>query len=160
MWLKAPQQFKGYVDESLNKNLFDEDNFFCTGDIVRIDEGGNVIIVGRQKDIIIRKGENVAPLEVENLLLKHPKVADVAVIGLETDIGGRGELACAVVVPAGEERITLEEIGAFLGEAKLSKRKWPEQLEFLDALPKTPTGKIEKLKKLKPMFTARLPEKV
>ena len=158
LWLRAPQLFKGYVDESLNQDAFDSDGFFCTGDLVHLDGGGNVIISGRQKDIIIRKGENIAPREIEDLLINHPKVADVAVIGLVTDIGGRGELACAVVVSAGDEPITLEEVGEYLQSEGLSKRKWPEQLEFLHMLPKTATGKVEKIKKLRPQFSARLTE--
>ena len=114
-----------------------------------------VIITGRVKDIIIRKGENIAPFEVEVPLLKHPKIADVTVIGLDTDAGGRGELACAVVVSAADQPITLQEIGECLETEGLSKRKWPEQLEFVDMLPKNATGKVLK-RVLKEQFSAAI----
>ena len=152
--LRAPQLCKGYVDESLNRDAFTADGFFRTGDLVRIDDGGNLIIVGRQKDVIIRKGENIAPLEIEQLLMRHPKVADVAVIGLPEE--ERGELCCAVVVTAGDEPITLAEMRSYLEGEKLMKQKIPEQLELVAALPKNPTGKVLK-KDLKGQFSARVP---
>ena len=93
LWLRAPQLCKGYIDESLNqdRSIFDEDGYFCTGDQVRLDSDGNITITGRVKDIIIRRGENIAPKEIEDPLAQHPKVAAVAVVGLKTDAGGRGE---------------------------------------------------------------------
>lgn len=154
--LRAPQLCKGYVDESLNRDAFTEDGFFRTGDLVRIDDGGNLIIAGRQKDVIIRKGENIAPLEIEQLLMRHPKVADVAVIGLPEE--ERGELCCAVVVAAGDQPITLAELRAYLEGEKLMRQKIPEQLELVAALPKNPTGKVLK-KDLKGQFRARVPQR-
>ena len=109
---KAPQLMRGYLDSTLDAEAFDEDGFFRTGDLGRLDEGGNVIITGRLKDIIIRKGENVSAKEVEDHLYTHPKVADVAVIGLPD--AASGERVCAVIVTAGDEGITKPEMKDFL----------------------------------------------
>ena len=79
---KAPQMMLGYVDAELDAHAFDADGFFRTGDLGTVDADGFVRITGRLKDIIIRKGENIAAKEVEDLLFTHPLVADVAVIGL------------------------------------------------------------------------------
>ena len=93
--------------------------------------------------MIIRKGENISAKEVEDLLFTHPKVGDVAVVGLPD--AASGERACAVVVPAdGAEPLTFDEMKAHLLDAGLITRKLPEQLEIVDALPRNPSGKIVK----------------
>ena len=79
---KAPQLMVGYLDAALDAEAFDDDGYFRTGDLGRLDERGMLVITGRLKDVIIRKGENVSAKEVEDHLYTHPKVADVAVIGL------------------------------------------------------------------------------
>ena len=108
-----------------------------------LDERGNVRITGRVKDIIIRNMENISAKELEDNLFTHPKVADVAVIGLPDD--RTGERACAVVVPADVGAPpALDELCAYLLERGLMKQKLPEQLELIDALPRNPTGKIVK----------------
>ncbi len=138
---KAPQLMKGYLDESLNADAFDEDGYFRTGDLgtLRFIEGrGYVVITGRVKDIIIRKGENISAKEVEDLLFTHPNVKDAAVIGLPDP--SSGERACAVIV--GE--LTLEQMGAFLSEKGLRKQAIPEQIEIVDVLPRNPAGKVLK----------------
>ena len=94
---KAPAADAGLPRPSLDADAFDEDGWFRTGDLGTLDADGNVTITGRLKDIIIRKGENISAKEVEDLLFTHPKVADVAVIGLPDP--KPGERACAVVVP-------------------------------------------------------------
>ena len=100
-------------------------------------------ITGRLKDVIIRKGENISAKEVEDLLFSHPKVADVAVVGLPD--ADRGELACAVVVTAeGQDPITFTEMTEHLSAAGLITRKLPERLELVDGLPRNPAGKILK----------------
>ena len=96
---KAPQLMLGYLDESLHADAFDEDGYFRTGDLGVLDAEGNLKITGRLKDIIIRNGENISAKEVEDLLYTHPKVADVAVIGLPDP--KTGERACAIVAPEG-----------------------------------------------------------
>ncbi len=95
---KGPQLFRGYLDSSLDADAFDEEGFFRTGDLGKLDAEGYITITGRLKDVIIRKGENISAKEVEDLLFTSPAIADVAVIGLPDDRSG--ERACAIVVPA------------------------------------------------------------
>jgi acyl-CoA synthetase (AMP-forming)/AMP-acid ligase II len=140
---KGPQAFRGYLDASLDAAAFDEDGWFRTGDLGVIDRDGHVVITGRVKDIIIRHGENISAKELEDLLFTHPKVADVAVVGLPDP--RTGERACAVVVPANAaDPPTLEELFAFLTDEGLAKQKVPEQLELVEALPRNPSGKVLK----------------
>ncbi len=140
---KAPQLMKGYLDSSLDADAFDEEGYFRTGDLGRLDERGNLIITGRVKDIIIRKGENVSAKEVEDLLYTHPKIADVAVIGLPDP--DSGERVCAIVQTAvGEEPITFDEMVGHLKEQGLMTQKLPEQLEVIDVIPRNPAGKVLK----------------
>jgi acyl-CoA synthetase (AMP-forming)/AMP-acid ligase II len=140
---KAPQMMKGYLDAELDKEAFDEDGWFRTGDLGKQDADGNLVITGRLKDIIIRMGENISAKEVEDLLYQHPKVADVAVIGLPD--ARTGERACAVVQSAdADDPITAVEMRDFLTGEGLMVQKVPEQLEFIDLLPRNPTGKILK----------------
>ena len=140
---KGPQVTLGYLDASLDQAAFDEDGWFRTGDLGTLDPDGNLTITGRLKDVIIRKGENISAKEVEDLLFTHPRVADVAVIGLPD--AESGERACAVVVaPPGEDPIGFDEMKQHLLDAGLITRKLPEQLEVVDALPRNPSGKIVK----------------
>ncbi len=141
--VRAPQLFKGYVDAALDREAFDEQGFFRTGDLGRIDAEGHLAISGRLKDVIIRKGENISPLEVENLLAQHPRVREVAVVGLPDEESG--ERACAVVACRSPgPPLELGEMVDFLREAGLMIQKIPEQLEIVDALPLGPSGKVAK----------------
>jgi acyl-CoA synthetase (AMP-forming)/AMP-acid ligase II len=140
--VRGPQVCMGYLDSSLDVDAFTDDGWFRTGDLGIIDADGYVSITGRLKDIIIRKGENISAKEIEDLLFTHPKVADVAVVGLPDPMSG--ERACAVIVTAGDEPITFDEMVAFLRDQQLSMHKVPEQLELVDALPRNPTGKVLK----------------
>ncbi|MEY2456391.1 MAG: cyclohexanecarboxylate-CoA ligase, partial [Acidimicrobiaceae bacterium] len=140
---KAPQLMKGYLESSLDADAFDADGWFKTGDLGTIDAGGNVRITGRVKDIIIRNMENISAKELEDILFTHPKVADVAVLGLPDP--RTGERACAVVVAAdAADPPVLQELCQFLLAAGLMKQKLPERLELVDALPRNPTGKVLK----------------
>jgi acyl-CoA synthetase (AMP-forming)/AMP-acid ligase II len=140
---KAPQLMLGYLDSSLDADAFDEEGYFRTGDLGVLNERGMLTITGRLKDVIIRKGENVSAKEVEDHLYRHPKVADVAVIGLPD--ADRGEMVCAVVQTAeGADPITLPELFEFLKGEGLMVQKIPEQLEIVDVIPRNPTGKILK----------------
>ncbi len=140
---KAPQVMRGYLDASLDAAAFDEEGYFRTGDLGRIDERGNVVITGRLKDVIIRKGENVSAKEVEDLLYLHPAIADVAVIGLPDP--DSGERVCAVVQLAeGADGLAFEDMVAFLKGEGLMNQKLPEQLELGDLLPRNPAGKVLK----------------
>jgi acyl-CoA synthetase (AMP-forming)/AMP-acid ligase II len=138
---KAPQLMRGYLDKALDQDAFDDDGYFRTGDLGTVDADGNVTITGRLKDIIIRKGENISAKEVEDLLFQHPKIADVAVIGLPEPASG--EIACAVVALK-EGTLTLLEISQFLKEKGLRNQAIPERLEIVDALPRNPAGKVLK----------------
>ena len=141
--LHAPQLLLGFVDARLDDDAFDADGFFMTGDRGRVDAEGYLTITGRSKDVIIRKGENISAAEVEALLMEHPSVAEVAVIGLPDE--GSGERACAVVrVEAGAAPLRFEEMVQHLETRDLMRQKIPEQLEHVDDMPRNPSGKIPK----------------
>ncbi len=140
---KGPQVCRGYLDSTLDKDAFDEEGFFRTGDLGFVDGEGYVVITGRLKDVIIRKGENISAKEVEDLLYTHDKVADVAVIGLPDP--KLGERCCAVVAlqDAGNT-LEFKEMVDFLKDKGLMMQKIPEQLEIVQAIPRNPSGKIVK----------------
>ena len=143
IWVKGPQLFQGYVDASLDSAAFDDRGFFGTGDLGRLDDDGFLTVTGRLKDVIIRKGQNINAKEIEDLLSMHPKVAEVAVVGLPDPT--TGERACAVVAshdPA--DPLTFEEMVSFLGDEQLMSQKIPEQLESVDGMPRDPDGTILK----------------
>ncbi|MFG3718924.1 class I adenylate-forming enzyme family protein [Streptomyces massasporeus] len=136
--LRGEAVCRGYLDPGQTAEAFDEDGFLRTGDLGRLTETGHLVLTGRLKDVIIRKGENISAQEIEDLLHRHPAVGDVAVIGLPD--AARGELVCAVVEqPPGAEALTLADVTAFLRTEGLSVHKLPERLEVLDALPRGET---------------------
>jgi acyl-CoA synthetase (AMP-forming)/AMP-acid ligase II len=141
--VKGPQVMRGYVDSSLDKDAFTADGWLHTGDMARFDEHGAVIITGRIKDIIIRKGENVSAKEVEDVLYTHPKVADVAVLGIPDE--ERGEMVVAFVVPkdAGDGP-TMHDVREHCKSVGLMTQKIPERIEVIDAMPRNPSGKVPK----------------
>jgi len=140
---KAPQLMLGYLDSSLDADAFDEEGFFRTGDLGVLNERNMLAITGRLKDIIIRKGENISAKEVEDHLFAHPKVLDVAVIGLPDP--ERGERVCAIVsTPDGSEPLAFDEMVEYLKGEGLMMQKIPEQLEHVEVVPRNPTGKILK----------------
>ena len=136
--LKGPMVFKGYTDPSLDADAFDDEGWFRTGDLGHLDETGHVVLTGRLKDVIIRKGENISAKEIEDLLYQHPLVNDVAVVGLPDR--ERGERVCAVVerVP-GSADLEFADMVDYLKAADLMMQKIPEQLEILDELPRNQT---------------------
>jgi cyclohexanecarboxylate-CoA ligase len=140
---KGPQVCLGYLDSSLDADAFDDEGYFRTGDLGFVDDEGYVVITGRLKDVIIRKGENISAKEVEDLLYTHDKVADVAVIGLPD--AALGERCCAVVALQDPgNRLEFKEMVAFLEDKGLMMQKIPEQLEIVDVVPRNPSGKIVK----------------
>jgi acyl-CoA synthetase (AMP-forming)/AMP-acid ligase II len=150
---KGPQLFRGYLDSTLDADAFDEEGFFRTGDLGKLDAEGYITITGRLKDVIIRKGENISAKEVEDLLFTSPAIGDVAVIGLPDDRSG--ERACAIVVPADPEAPpTLKDVFDFCSQAGLMTQKVPEQLEIVDVLPRNATGKVLK-HELRKQYTAK-----
>ena len=141
--VKGPMVFHGYTDPSLNADAFDEEGYFRTGDLGRLRPDGHLTLTGRLKDVIVRKGENISAKEIEDLLYTHPKVVEVAVIGLpDTE---RGERVCAVV-QLGDDAggLELTDVVAFCREAGLMTQKIPEQLEVRTDWPRAGTGKIVK----------------
>lgn len=129
---------KGYTDPVLTAGAFDEQGYFRTGDLGALREDGHLTITGRLKDIIIRKGENISAKEIEELLFSHPKVADVAVIGLPDR--ARGERVCAVVEQKpGTQPLSFDEMVAYFKQANVMMQKIPEQLEIVDCLPRNET---------------------
>jgi acyl-CoA synthetase (AMP-forming)/AMP-acid ligase II len=134
----------GYTDPVLDAQAFTPDGWFRTGDRGHLRPDGHVEVTGRTKDLIIRKGEKIAPLELETLLIQHPAVAEVAVLGLPD--AERGERVCAVLtLRAGAGAPSLAEVAAFLRAAGLMPQKVPEQLEIVSELPRTGLGKVAKL---------------
>jgi len=133
---------KGYCDPADTAKNFTDDGWFRTGDLGRLHPSGHLEVVGRLKEMIIRKGENIAPLEIETLLTARPEVAECAVVGLPDE--ERGELVCAAVVPAEGSQPTLEDVREWMAEAGLMPQKVPERLELLEELPRTGLAKIAK----------------
>lgn len=141
--IKGPTVFAGYLGPDA-PGAFDGQGFFRTGDVFEIagPDGQYLQHVDRAKDIIIRGGMNIAPAELEGLIAAHPKVAEVAVIGVPDTV--LGERTCAVVVVREGERVSLDELVAFLQEARIASFKLPERLETVSALPRNPLGKVLK----------------
>jgi non-ribosomal peptide synthetase component E (peptide arylation enzyme) len=139
--VRGPQLCRGYLDARLDAAAFDADGFFRTGDLGHRDSDGYLVITGRTKDVIIRKGENISAKEVEDVLYTHAKVSDVAVIGLPDP--ALGERACAVVSCRGEP-LAFAEMAEFLAKSGLARQKIPEQLEIVDQVPRNAAGKIQK----------------
>jgi acyl-CoA synthetase (AMP-forming)/AMP-acid ligase II len=141
--LRAPQLFRGYVDSSLDAQAFDDKGRFRSGDLGIQEQTGHVRVTGRIKDIIIRNGENISALEVEQALASHPKIQDVAVIGLPD--AKTGERCCAIVQPLDPSAMpSLSELGAHCRSLGLAKQKVPEQVEMADMIPRNDLGKIDK----------------
>ncbi|WHM38173.1 AMP-binding protein [Streptomyces sp. BPTC-684] len=136
--LRGEAVCQGYLDPAQTAEAFDAEGFLRTGDLGFVKPSGHLVLTGRLKDVIIRKGENISAKEIEDLLAAHPGVGDVAVVGLP-DVE-RGELVCAVVEqPRGVGELTLAEVTSYLRERGLSVHKLPERLEVVEALPRNET---------------------
>ncbi|WP_344242270.1 class I adenylate-forming enzyme family protein [Actinocorallia libanotica] len=140
----GPTIFSGYLEGSTGTVPFDERGDLCTGDVFEIagDRGEFLLYVDRAKDLIIRGGMNIAPVELENLIIRHPSVAEVAVIGYPDDV--LGEKTCAVIVPLAGSTVTHEEIIEYLRSQQIASYKLPEKTVVVDALPRNPVGKTLK----------------
>ncbi len=138
---RGAQMLVGYLHAEDEIGAFDADGYFRTGDLGRWD-GGHLVVTGRAKDIIIRNGENISPKEVEDLLIGHPGIAEVAVVGLPDP--RTGERACAVVVPANRLQPCVDDLREFLLRHGVAKFKIPEQVAIWDELPKNDAGKVLK----------------
>jgi len=140
--LRGPQCFSGYVDVRLNDAAIEADGWFKTGDLGTIDAAGNVRITGRLKDIIIRNAENISAVEVEDLLFRHPAIADAAVVGVPD--AHTGERVVAFVAVREGSVVELSEVRDHCRHQGLALQKCPEQLEVVDAIPRNAMGKVLK----------------
>ena len=141
---RGPNVFMGYFDEpELTARTLDEEGWYYSGDLCRMDEAGYIKITGRKKDIIVRGGENISSREVEDILLQHPKIHDACVVAMPDE--RLGERSCAyVVLKAPHHSLSLEEVVAFFSRKRVAKYKYPEHIVVIEKLPRTASGKIQK----------------
>ncbi|HAM7755513.1 TPA: medium-chain fatty-acid--CoA ligase [Escherichia coli] len=141
---RGPNVFMGYFDEpELTARALDEEGWYYSGDLCRMDEAGYIKITGRKKDIIVRGGENISSREVEDILLQHPKIHDACVIAMPDE--RLGERSCAyVVLKAPHHSLSLEDVVAFFSRKRVAKYKYPEHIVVIEKLPRTASGKIQK----------------
>jgi cyclohexanecarboxylate-CoA ligase len=143
LYARGSSMFAGYLKRP-HLNATDAEGWFDTGDLAFLDADGYVRINGRSKDIIIRGGENIPVMEIENLLYKHPAVAMVAIVGFPD--ARLGEKACAFVAVKPGHSFTLEDMSRYLSDNQVTRQYHPERLELMEDLPKTPSGKLQKFK--------------
>jgi len=144
IWSRGPELFVGYTDAAATEAAFSADGWFMTGDIGVLDDDGYLAITDRKKDIIIRGGENVSAQELEELLVRMPDVAEVAVVAAPDE--RLGEHACAIVrLAPGVDALELRDVTVALERTGLARQKWPEELRVVDDFPRTASGKIRKV---------------
>ena len=141
----GPNLVSGYFgNPELTRELW-QDSWFCTGDAGKIDEEGHVVLFGRKRDVIIRGGQNIYTSEIEELLMQHPKVNDVAIVRMPDPV--MGEKQCAYVIPKRGQTFDSEEMISFLQSKKLATYKLPERLEILAEFPLVAAGnKVDKIR--------------
>jgi 2,3-dihydroxybenzoate-AMP ligase len=140
--VRGPYTVRGYYDAvEHNAQAFTDDGFYKTGDVVRMTVGGNLVVEGREKDQINRGGDKVSAEELENHLLAHPGIRNVAAVAMIDDL--LGERTCVFVVPA-QADLRLQGLKKFLRERGIADFKLPDRLELVDELPRTAVGKISK----------------
>jgi 2,3-dihydroxybenzoate-AMP ligase len=141
--VRGPYTLRGYFRApEHNAKAFTPDGFYLTGDLMRLHPSGNYVVEGRRKDLINRGGEKISAEEVENLILAHPDVENVACVPVPDEV--LGERMCACVVPRPGAELELGELCDFLLAFEIAKHKLPERLEFFDELPLSPIGKVSK----------------
>ena len=143
MEVRGAPMFVGYLKKP---ELYgtDADGWFDTGDQAFLHPDGYIRITGRAKDIIIRGGENIPVVEVEYVLYRHTAVAEVAVVGVpDNRLGERG---CAFITLQAGGKLALDEMIRYLDEKGTAKQYWPEFLEIIKEMPRTPSGKVQKFK--------------
>ena len=141
LMVRCASMFCGYLKRPELYTVSPE-GWFDSGDLARMDDEGYIRITGRTKELLIRGGENVPVIEIENLLAEHPAVANVAIIGFPD--ARLGERACAFVVPRPGRTIDLEEVKRYLDECKVTKQYWPERVELIQEIPRTASGKVQR----------------
>lgn len=154
MWCRGPYTLRGYFRApEHNANSFTEDGFYRSGDMMRQHESGNYIVAGRKKDLINRCGEKISAEEVENLILSHDSVKNVACVAMPDPV--TGEKMCAYVVLQPHKTLEFGELSDYLLSQEIAKFKLPERLEVVDHFPLSSFGKVSK-KDLVAMITAKL----
>lgn len=159
LYFRGPQNSSGYYrdPEKTFSEAYDAEGWASPGDLAKIDDDGFIMIAGRKKDIIIRGGQNIYPGEIENALMSHPKVSNVAVVAMPDRI--MGEKACAFVIPAErQDPLTFEEMLDYLRTKKLANYKLPERLEIVETFPLASESKINK-KDLREIIAGKLSRK-
>ena len=143
--VSGPNLVSGYFgNPELTKQLW-RDGWFCTGDAGKVDEDGRIVLFGRKRDVIVRGGQNIYPSEIEELLMQHPKVSDVAIVRMPDPV--MGEKQCAYVIPKRGQTFAFEEIVSFLRSKKVAAYKLPERLETLSEFPLVAAGnKVDKIR--------------
>jgi cyclohexanecarboxylate-CoA ligase len=141
--VRSSSNFGGYLKRP-QWNATDAEGWFDTGDLARLDAQGYIRITGRSKDVIIRGGENIPVVEIESLLYRHPAVSMAAIVAYPDE--RLGERACAVVVPKPGQLVDMAQLVEFLKQQKVALQYIPEKLLVLDAMPTTPSGKIQKFR--------------
>lgn len=140
---RGPDLCLGYTDDELTARAFDGEGWYHTGDIGILDSDGYLTITDRKADFIIRGGENISALEVEELLLTMPEVAEAVVVAAPEP--RLGEHAAAVLrIRDGHAMPTLEEVRAHFERSGVARQKWPEELHRVDDYPRTASGKVQK----------------
>lgn len=141
---RGPNVFIGYLKaRDITDSALDDDGWFHSGDICVMDEAGNIRIIGRKKDMIVRGGENLNANEINDKLEGCPGIGDHTVIGMPDD--RLGERICAFVVPLlGYEQLSLSDVIGYLVKTNVPKRFWPERLELISKIPHTNSGKVKK----------------
>jgi acyl-CoA synthetase (AMP-forming)/AMP-acid ligase II len=140
--ISGPSVFAGYLPGTGKPDPFDDEHFYRSGELFEY-VGDDLELLryhGRSTEMIVRGGFNISPLEIESLLHDHHGITEIAVVGIHDDI--LGERICAFIVPSGEEPPSLESLTAMLKDRQVAKFKWPEKVEYLKALPRSPVGKV------------------
>jgi cyclohexanecarboxylate-CoA ligase len=139
---RGPQMLVGYLHPEDEAGSFDVDGYFHTGDLARWVDDDYLVVTGRVKDVIIRNGENIAPKEIEDILIDHPGIAEIAVVGLPDP--RTGERACAVIVPTDHPQPDVASLRDFLQTQGVAIFKAPEQVVIWEQLPRNDAGKVLK----------------
>jgi 2,3-dihydroxybenzoate-AMP ligase len=151
---RGPYTLRGYFGvPEYNARQFTPDGFYRSGDLMRRHPSGNYVVEGRKKDLINRGGEKISAEEIENLILAHPAVQNIACVPMPDP--NLGEKMCACVIPKKGRSLSLEELVAFLKDKEIARFKLPERLEILPDFPVSTFGKVSK-KALVEMVTAKL----
>ena len=151
---RGPYTLRGYYGvPEYNARQFTPDGFYRSGDLMRLDPSGNYVVEGRKKDLVNRGGEKISAEEIENLILSHPSVQNIACVPIPDP--NLGERMCACVILKRNCVLTLKELVAFLMDKEIAKFKLPERLEVLSDFPVSPFGKVSK-KVLVEMVTRKL----